>query len=111
MAKITKTSIGVQMVAPKNKKPTRIYNYEIQAFTRLGKEIKISPKANVTINKPGLKTEFFVETISVTIGIGKDHSADLLMSKDAWDALLSGQKVSVTTTEDFKKKYILSRKV
>lgn len=52
MSKIRKTNetIGVEMVTPKGKKATRTYQYEINYFTRLGKEIKISPKANI-INK------------------------------------------------------------
>ena len=78
-------------------------------YARLGKEIKISPKANVTVNKAGLKTEFFVETINVCIGIGKDHTADLIMSKDAWESLNKGEKISITTTEDFKKKYVYKK--
>jgi hypothetical protein len=87
-------------------KVTRIYQYDIEYMTRLGKEIKITPKAHITVNKPGFKTEFFVETVNVVIGIGKDHTADLIMSKDAWDALNAGEKISITTTEEFKKKYI-----
>jgi len=97
--------IEVQMVTPKGKKATRMYAYEIERFTRLGKEVRISPKANISVNKPGFKTEFFVETISVNIGIGKDHTADLVMTKIAWQSLLKGAKVSITTTEEFKKKF------
>lgn len=89
-----------------NGHPTRNYYQEIQAFTKLGREVKISPKANISINKPGFKTEFFVETINILIGIGKDHTADLIMSKDAWLALKDGEEISVTTVEEFKKKYL-----
>lgn len=108
MAKIRKTSetIRVEMVTPEGGKATRTYQYEIDYFTRLGKEIKISPKANITVSKAGFKTEFFVETVNVVIEIGNDHTADLIMSKDAWEALNNGEKVTITTTEDFKKKYI-----
>jgi len=111
MSKITKTNetIGVEMVTPKGKKATRMYAYEIEHFTRLGREIKISPKANITVNKAGFKTEFYVETVNVLIGIGNDHTADLIMSKDAWEALNKGEKISITTTEDFKKKYVYKK--
>lgn len=111
MSKITKTnqSIGVENVTPEGGKTTRIYSYEIDYFTRLGKEIKISPKANVTVNKTGFKMDFFVETVNVLIGIGKDHTADLIMTKDAWEALNNGEKIDITTTEDFKKKYIYKK--
>ena len=98
--------INVQMVTPEGTTPTRIYTQEIKSFSRLGKEIRISPKANISVNKPGFKTEFFVESVDVLIGIGKDHAADLIMSKDSWEALLAGAEVSITTTEEFKRKYV-----
>jgi hypothetical protein len=94
------------MVTPNGKKATRNYQYEIDHFARLGKEIKISPKANITVNKAGFKTEFFVETVNVVIGIGSEHTADLIMSKDAWIALNNGEKIDIETTEGFKKKYL-----
>lgn len=111
MSKIRKTnkSIGVEMVTPNGKKATRNYQYEIDHFTRLGKEIKISPKTNITVNKAGFKTEFFVETVHVLIGIGNNHTADLIMSKDDWEALNKGEKISITTTEDFKKKHVYKK--
>ena len=92
-------------VTPKGKKATRMYAYEIEHFSKLGKEIKISPKANITVNKAGFKTEFFVETVNVLIGIGNSHTADLIMSKDAWEALNSGEKINITTQKKTKKCY------
>jgi hypothetical protein len=103
-------TISVEMVTPKGGTPTRNYQYEIQHFARLGKEIKISPKANISVNKPGFKTEFFVETVTAVIGIGKDHTADLVMSKAAWDALNAGENVNIMTTEDFKRKFVYPKK-
>lgn len=100
------TTTKVKMVTPKGKTPTRTYQYEIEHFARLGKEVKISPKANATVNKAGFKTEFFVETVSVTIGIGNNHVADLIMSKAAWNALKEGEEVTITTTQEFKQKYL-----
>lgn len=88
--------------SPVNVRFTQRINY----FTRLGREVKISPKANITVNSPGFKIEFFVETVSVCIGIGKDFSADLIMTKDAWEALNQGEKIHITTTEEFKKKFL-----
>ena len=75
----------------------------ITAFGKLGKEIKISPKSNVSINKPNYKVEYFDETIDVLIGIGKDHTATLIMSKDAWVALNNGDKIHIETQKSFKK--------
>lgn len=84
-------------------KISSVIHQHIEAFGRLGTEIKISPKANICKNKPGFKKEFFVETVSVTIGIGKDHTAELVMTKDAWEALNAGEAIHVTTTGEFKK--------
>lgn len=103
-----KEAINVEMVG--TGKVTRNYCYEIEGMTRLGKEIRITPKANVTINKPGFKTEFFVPTVNVVIGIGDNHTADVIMSVDAWEALKAGEKVSITTTEEFKRKYVYKKK-
>lgn len=52
MTKITETN-----------KPKSINQYEINHFARLGKEIKISPKANITVNKAGFKTEFLLKQL------------------------------------------------
>lgn len=96
--------IKVMTITPKGKKATRDYHYTISSYGSLGREIKISPKANITVNEPGFKTEFFVESVNVLIGIGNDHTADLIMSKDSWEALKKGAEISITTTKDFKKK-------
>lgn len=80
-------------------------SHQIKNFGRLGKEIKITPKTHISINKENFKIEWFEETISIIIGIGNDHCAHLVMSANAWEALKSGEKVSVTTTEEFKKMY------
>lgn len=89
--------------------PTRTYGYEITHFDRLGKEIKVSPKANASFHPIGYKMEFFVDSVSVVIGIGNNHVADLVMSKSAWDDLQGGAKVNIETTEDFKRKYIYKK--
>jgi len=98
--------IGVEMVTPENGNVTRIYQQHIDHFSRLGKEIKISPKSHVCVNRSGYRMEFFFETVSVIIGIGKDHSAELVMDKEAWEALKGGAKIDIETTEGFKKKYV-----
>ncbi len=81
-------------------------NYEIDHVSRLGREIKISPKANITINKPGFRTQFFTETAVLLIGIGKDHTAQLIMSKEALEALKRGEEIEITTTKEFVKNFI-----
>ncbi len=108
--KKTNQSIKVVNVTPKGGTATRIYSQEISEFNRLGREIRISPKSNITVNKKGFKVEFFTETVNVLIGIGKHWAADVIMTKDAWEALLSGEKISIETTEQFKRKYIYPKK-
>lgn len=99
-------TIGVDMITPNGKQATRMYGYEIETIDKLGKEIKISPKSHVSVNKAGYKTEFYTETVTLVMGIGNHHTADLIMTKDAWEALNNGEKIHITTTEEFKKKYI-----
>ena len=96
---------NIQMVTPENSKATRMYHYFIECFGRLGMPIHISPKANISFNKPGYKSEYFVETVTLVVGIGKDHTADLVMSREAWEALNSGEEVNYMTTKEFAKKY------
>lgn len=86
-------------------KATRIYNQQFKGITRLGKEIKISPKSACTVNTPGFKVEFFTPTVSICIGIGNDHTADLIMTLDAWKALNQGHEININTTKEFSKKF------
>ena len=99
------TESNVEMITPKEGKATRMYYYFIECFGRLGMPVNVSPKSNISFNKPGYKSEYFVDTVTCVIGIGKDHTADLVMSKEAWIALNSGEKVDVMTTKQFAKKY------
>jgi hypothetical protein len=78
----------------------------VNFFARLGKEIKISPKAHISVNNPGYKIEYFTDTVEICIGIGKDHTATLIMEREAWEALNAGAKPNVITTEEYKKKYV-----
>lgn len=108
MSKIKKikeeeTPIEVRMVLPKKSKATRNYEQTILSYHRLGKEMRISPKANAAVNDAGFKAEFYVPTVTVNVGIGKDYSADLVMTLDAWKAWQNGQEISIMTTEQFKK--------
>lgn len=87
-------------------KPTAIIAVKQGYYTRLGREIKISPKSLTTVStEPGSSIKINTESVSVTIGIGKDHVAWLIMPKAAWNALLAGEEVDVETTERFKKKF------
>ena len=85
------------------------FTQRIKGSIRLGKEVCISPKANACLNEKGYKAEYFVPTVSVCIGIGKDYTAELIMTEDAWMALKRGDGIVITTTEEFKKKYVYKR--
>lgn len=82
--------------------PTRRYKQIINKFQRFGREMRISPKANAMVCDPGFEVKFYDEVVNVCIGIGKDHTADLLMSKEAWEAFKDGEEISVTTVKEFK---------
>src|SRR5574338_1030542 len=98
--------IKVINVTPRGKKPTRLYEQTITGTARLGREIKISPKANVTVNEPGYGIKFYAPTVNILIGIGKDHTADLTMTVAAWEALRKGETIDITTTEEWARKYV-----
>lgn len=112
MPKIEKNqdAIQVKMVKPASGKANRMYQYETDTFQRLGREIKVSPKANATISKNGFKLEIYMPTVNVVVGIGNNHVADLVMDVAAWEALLDGEEINITTTEEFKNKYVYTPK-
>lgn len=100
------TEIPVVMDYIMNPQATRTYKQTIVNFGSLGRELKVSPKSHVTINKPGYKQEFFVESVSLLVGIGNDHTMDITMSKEAWEAFKKGETVDITTLKEFKKNFL-----
>lgn len=70
----------------------------------LGGSFRVGNKSLATFNKPGLTVEYKTETVEVTIGIGKDHTASLIMGMDAWEALKEGEQVYIETLQDYIKK-------
>jgi hypothetical protein len=88
-------------------KTTRsISQTQIENHGKLGKRIEIGSTAHVSLNKPGMKCEWFVPTIQCIIGIGKDHVGYLIMDEDAWKALKKGQKINITSIKQFTKKFL-----
>lgn len=75
-------------------------------YGTLGKEIKLSPKTYISLNKAGYGIDFFTPTVDIVIGIGNDHVAYLIMPEDAWKALNSGDEINVTSLKDFKENFI-----
>lgn len=82
-----------------------IHKGKIKAFSKLGKEIKLSPKSKVSIHEPMASVEYHVTSVSMIIGIGKDHTAVLSMSEDAWLALKNGNDATTTNYIEEVKKY------
>lgn len=78
----------------------------IQNHGLLGREIRISPKAHVSLNEPGRSVTFYTPTIDVLIGIGNDHVGYLLMDEDAWKALNAGEPINIDTLKEFREKFI-----
>lgn len=106
-----KKEYEIEMVCPGDPSDiTRVYKQTIIGFAPFGRELKISPKSNACINKEGHKAEFFVETVTVLIGIGNDYSADLIMTKATWEAFVNGAEISIDTTKEFADRYISSSK-
>jgi len=91
----------------KETKPKSIKTNSIISLGALGKEIKISPKSLVWENAEGFKMEFFTKTIDIIIGIGKDHHATLIMDVESWEALRSGEAVSITTYNEYLNGYVV----
>ena len=96
-------AIKVKMHYPEDGEVTRTYKQSINRIEPLGREIKISPKSAATVNEAGHELKFLVPTVSVLIGIGKDETADLVMTEDAWNALNNGEKLNISTVKEFKK--------
>jgi len=96
-------AIKVKMHYPEDGEVTRTYKQSISRIEPLGREVKISPKSAATVNEAGLTLKFLVPTVSVLIGIGKDETADLVMTEDAWKALNNGEPIKVETVKEFKK--------
>lgn len=81
----------------------KIINYQPDNYGSLGRRVEFGAKSKVSINKPGMKIEWFVPTVDVLVGVGKDHVANLIMDIEAWEALKKGQKINIETLQEFKK--------
>jgi hypothetical protein len=108
-----KKEINVVMVQPDD--PTieakMSFTQGIIDFVYFGREMKITPKANACINKGGYKAEYFVPTVTVTIGIGNDHTAELIMTEEAWkEFYYNNAEISIDTVKEFNDKFIRTRK-
>lgn len=67
---------------------------------QLGRTIAIPQEASVIIDKPGRKVAYDWTTVRVSIGIGKDHFAEVVMSENAWEAIKGGAKININLVEE-----------
>lgn len=93
-------------IPPTPPKARSVQQSEVENFGVLGKRIEIGARAKINKNKPGYSIEFFVPTVDVVIGIGKDHVARLILDEDAWKALKKGQKINIDSLAKFQKNFI-----
>lgn len=61
----------------------------------LGKEIKIPANAEMFVNKARHSTDWYVDNVELLIGIGKDHTASLIMDRESHEALMRGEKLHI----------------
>lgn len=85
---------------------TSTIKQRIQNYGTLGKEMRLSPKSKIEVNHPGFRIEYNIDTVTMLVGIGKDHVAHLVMSRAAWEALKAGNKLDITTLKEFRKKFL-----
>lgn len=82
---------------------TIIFPTKTKKYGKLGKQIKISPKTNVSVCEPGYKIEFHDPMVEILIGIGYDEVAYLIMTESAYEAIKMGEAIFTTTTKEFIK--------
>jgi len=68
---------------------------QLKTMQNLGRELNIGANSLITENSSGYKIEYAVDTIEVLFGIGKDHTASLIMDKEAWDVFKSGVEIHI----------------
>lgn len=72
----------------------------------LSRELKISPKACITVNEAGMGVTFHTPTVEILIGVGNDHTGHLIMDEDCFKAFKNGEEVHIETLRSFKKKFL-----
>ena len=76
----------------------------LSGATQLGKEIKLSPKTVVLLNKENFTLQFDEESVMVRLGIG-DEEAFLVMSVKAFDKIKDTEVIG-QTIKQFRKGFL-----
>ena len=79
---------------------------QITNHGKLGRAIRIGKNSHVSFNAPGHKREYFTPTVDVLIGIGKDHTATLIMDEESWKAFKEGKEINIESLKSFKSKFL-----
>lgn len=61
----------------------------------IGRELIINSNSVGIVNGENYSIEYFDKTIEVLIGIGKDNTASLIMSVDAWESFKNGENIHI----------------
>ena len=75
-----------------------------KGITRLGRSLYIGSRTGLWVTEAGYKVEYFLPTVQITIGIGKDHTATLIMDEEAFAAFQAGEEVSISTHKELTAK-------
>lgn len=62
---------------------------------KIGRRLIIPAKSYVSFNKMGFQQTWYVDTVTICIGIGKDNTAELTMDIESWEALKKGAKIHI----------------
>ena len=79
-----------------NLKISKAYEPNETSTEILGVNIILPSMTMVSIHEGGYKITYYEDTVIVIIGIGKDNTAELIMSKRAWEALNPGARINIT---------------
>lgn len=77
------------------------YSGETEGFSKLGREIKVSPKSLVRIVGVGIELRSESRSVIVDVMIGV-HKAAFVMSEDAWRALNAGEDIIIQTEQQYR---------
>lgn len=69
--------------------------------TALGRELKLSPKSHVKLNTGLYELKFFTPTVELMLQIG-NHTAYLIMTRDAWESFNLGTNVRVQSLKQYR---------
>lgn len=89
-----------------DKNPKLNYQFTVNDVTKLGIPIKVGAKAAVMHHPDGYRLEVNGEAVSVVLYIGDHYAADLVMTRDAFEAIQNGEELKAYTYQQFKEDHL-----